>query len=142
MFNETQGAYVTLCSAKVPKEFTVKIGGQTFTIEAADQLLPLQTQDDKGRDLCISGTTDGGPVLDGNIFILSVFSFFVLVLNYKLTIDEGEILSFIMRLRRSILRRMRLRLLSGRRIVVGEVCDEQFVVLCKLYYIHIVRRSM
>ena len=76
VFNESVGAYVTLCSAKVPGEFTVKIGGQTFTIEAADQLLPIQAQDDEGRDLCASGTTDGGPfaAADGNFFVLSVFS--------------------------------------------------------------------
>ena len=134
VYNESQGAYVTLCSAKTPKEFTVKIGGQTFVIDTADQLLPIQTQDDEGRDLCMSGTTDGGPVADGNVFILLVFFFFVLVLNYRLTIDEGEILSFIMWLRRSILRRMRLRLLNGSRIPVAlrEVCDERLVVLCRL----------
>ena len=75
MFSKTYGAYVTLCSAKVPGEFTVKIGGLTFIIEPADQLLPIRAKDDKGRDLCISGTTDGGPVSDKNIFILSVFFF-------------------------------------------------------------------
>ena len=79
MFNDTFGGYVTLCSAKVP-EFTVKIGGQTFTTEATDQLLPLGIQDSEGRDLCISGTSDGGPAVDGNIFILSV-SLFPLVLD-------------------------------------------------------------
>ena len=75
VFNGSVGAYVTLCSAKAPGKFAVKIGGQTFTTEAADQLFPLQLRDDQGRDLCVSGTADGGSADDGgNIFVLSVFS--------------------------------------------------------------------
>ncbi|KIK69883.1 hypothetical protein GYMLUDRAFT_236344 [Collybiopsis luxurians FD-317 M1] len=69
VFDEDFGVYVVVCSAKVP-EFTVNIAGKVFTVDSADNLLPLGIQDDNGNDLCASGTSDGGPAEQGNIFIL------------------------------------------------------------------------
>lgn len=85
VMDEELGLYVVTCSAKVP-EFTVDIGGQTFTVDPADNLLPLGENDEEGNPLCISGTVgellfcviggraliilDGGPAEAGNVFIL------------------------------------------------------------------------
>jgi len=69
VIDEDEGVYVTLCSATVP-EFTVEIGGVTFTVDPADNLLPLGENDEHGNALCASGTFDGGPAEAGNVFIL------------------------------------------------------------------------
>lgn len=53
--DEDEGVYIVVCSATVP-EFTVNIGGVEFTVDPADNLLPLGIQDDEGNDLCASGT--------------------------------------------------------------------------------------
>lgn len=65
------GVYTVVCTATVP-EFTVTIGGVTFTVDPADNLFPLGIQDDDGNELCASGTFDGGPSTgaEGNVFIL------------------------------------------------------------------------
>lgn len=85
-FSEDEGLYVTTCNATIPL-FTVDIGGTTFTVDQADNIIPLGTTDSKGNELCGSGTTgqfalpfrlqcntddfsDGGPAEEGNIFIL------------------------------------------------------------------------
>lgn len=68
------GGYVVECDAKVP-EFKVTIGGKQFSIDGRDQLLDLATKNKKGKELCYSGTQDGGALTGGNIFILYVFSF-------------------------------------------------------------------
>ncbi|KAJ7204554.1 aspartic peptidase domain-containing protein [Mycena haematopus] len=60
--------YVVACNATVPS-FDVTIGGKTFTIDGRDQILPAGT-DDNGNIICITGTQDGGPDEDGNIFIM------------------------------------------------------------------------
>lgn len=70
VFDDDVGAYVVNCRARVPP-FTVTIGGKTFTIDGRDQILPIGT-DDSGKEVCILGTMDGGPNVDGNIFILCV----------------------------------------------------------------------
>ncbi|KAJ7865336.1 acid protease [Mycena olivaceomarginata] len=62
------GLYLVDCDAKVPA-FNVVIGGKTFTVDARDQIIPAGT-DDNGNIICITGTQDGGPDVDGDIFIL------------------------------------------------------------------------
>lgn len=48
---------------------SVVINGTSFTIDTADQILPLGT-DDSGKELCIVATTDGGANEPDNTFIL------------------------------------------------------------------------
>ncbi|KAF8322526.1 acid protease [Clavulina sp. PMI_390] len=67
-YSDDWGGYVVECDAKVPA-FDVVIGGKSFSIDAKDQLLPLGVYE-HGKELCYSGTQDGGPAEDGNIFIL------------------------------------------------------------------------
>lgn len=55
-FSEDEGLYVTTCNATIPL-FTVDIGGTTFTVDQADNILPLGTTDSEGNELCGSGTT-------------------------------------------------------------------------------------
>ncbi|KAJ7466275.1 aspartic peptidase domain-containing protein [Mycena galericulata] len=68
VLNNDEGGYIVACNATVP-EFLVKIGGQTFSIDARDQLLPAGT-DAHGNLICFLGTQDGGPAVADNIFIL------------------------------------------------------------------------
>ena len=67
--DEYGGYYVVPCSAKVPP-FEVTIGGKKFSIDAKDQLLPLDIKNDQGQDLCLTGTQDGDPHGGGNIYTL------------------------------------------------------------------------
>ena len=53
------GGYIVECDAKVP-EFEVVVGGVTFSVAAADQLLPLGETNKKGKEICFLGTQDGG----------------------------------------------------------------------------------
>jgi hypothetical protein len=69
VLDEDEGLFIVNCTAKVP-EFLVKLGGKTFSVAAADQLLPLDETDANGNELCATGTQDGGPDEEGNIFIL------------------------------------------------------------------------
>ncbi|KAJ3801452.1 aspartic peptidase domain-containing protein [Lentinula aff. detonsa] len=85
--NEDFGVYEVVCSATVP-EFTVDIGGVTFTVDPADNLLPLGIQDDEGNDLCASGTFDGGPAEEGNIFILGDTFLHNVVVTFNIETDE------------------------------------------------------
>ncbi|KAJ3773568.1 acid protease [Lentinula raphanica] len=85
--DEDFGVYVVVCSATVP-EFTVNIGGVTFTVDPADNLLPLGIQDDQGNDLCASGTFDGGPAEEGNIFILGDTFLHNVVVTFNIETDE------------------------------------------------------
>jgi hypothetical protein len=69
-FVADEDTYYVNCNATAPA-FSVVIGGKSFSIDGRDQVLPGGT-DEKGNLLCISGTQDGGPDSDGNIFILCV----------------------------------------------------------------------
>lgn len=62
------GSYYVDCDAKAPP-FAVVLGGKTFTIDPRDQVIWVGT-DDNGKDLCVSGTQDGGPESMGSVFIL------------------------------------------------------------------------
>ncbi|KAJ6568695.1 aspartic peptidase domain-containing protein [Mycena capillaripes] len=62
------GLYVVDCNATVP-EFGVVIHGETFSIDARDQILPTGT-DDNGNTICITGTQDGGPEMSETFFVL------------------------------------------------------------------------
>ncbi|KAJ3995078.1 aspartic peptidase domain-containing protein [Lentinula boryana] len=102
------GVYTVVCSATVP-EFTVTIGGVTFTVDPADNLFPLGIQDDEGNDLCASGTfgegqpnpkaprkligsisSDGGPSTgaEGNVFILGDTFLHNVVATFNIETDE------------------------------------------------------
>lgn len=63
------GGYTVVCSAQVPY-FEVVIGGETFAIDANDQLIPLAVRDEKGEDLCFSGTQNGDIVGGGKVYVL------------------------------------------------------------------------
>lgn len=65
-FVEDENTYYVLCNATVPK-FDVVIGGKTFAVDAKDQIVPSGT-DGKGKEVCISGTQDGGDPSDLNTF--------------------------------------------------------------------------
>ncbi|EIN11164.1 acid protease [Punctularia strigosozonata HHB-11173 SS5] len=65
---EDEGTYYVDCNATAP-DFAVTIGGVEFSVSGKDNILPIGA-DEKGKQLCISGTQDGGPDEDGNIFIL------------------------------------------------------------------------
>lgn len=67
--SDRYGGYVVVCGAKVP-DFEVMIGGETFIIDARDQLLPLGVKNDRGQELCFSGTQDGDPLTGGRLYIL------------------------------------------------------------------------
>ncbi|KAF7362758.1 Acid protease [Mycena venus] len=62
------GVYIVDCNARVP-DFSVVIGGKTFSIDARDQILPAST-DDEGNIICMTGTQDGGPDVADGIFVL------------------------------------------------------------------------
>lgn len=70
VLDEDFGLYLVDCHAKVPA-FSVRIGGKSFAIDGRDQIIPAGTDDD-GNIICITGTQDGGPNVDGNIFVLCV----------------------------------------------------------------------
>ena len=67
-FDDNVGAYVVPCDATAPP-FSVVIGRTSFSLTNADVILPIGTLDD-GTPFCISGIDDGGPDVDGNIFVL------------------------------------------------------------------------
>ncbi|KZP04844.1 acid protease [Athelia psychrophila] len=80
-FVADEATYYVDCNATVPA-FAVVIGGAKFTIDAKDQILPVGT-DDSGKELCISGTQDGGDPSDpqstyilGDVFLHNVVSTF------------------------------------------------------------------
>jgi hypothetical protein len=87
IMDEELGLYVVTCSATVP-EFTVNIGGKTFTVDPADNLLPLGENDAEGNPLCISGTVDNGPVEEGNIFILGDTFLHNVVVTFDIETEE------------------------------------------------------
>ena len=61
--------YFVDCNATVP-EFAVKIGGTKFTIDAADNIMPVGA-DTNGTIICASGIQDGGdPSNPNKIYIL------------------------------------------------------------------------
>jgi hypothetical protein len=47
------------------------VNGTSFEVDARDNVVVAGTDKD-GKDICISGTQDGGPRTPDNIFILSV----------------------------------------------------------------------
>lgn len=68
-FVEDEDIYYVACNATTPK-FDVVIGGKTFTIDAKDQIMPYGTNE-KGEEICISGTQDGGDPSDpSTVYIL------------------------------------------------------------------------
>ncbi|KAJ7643179.1 acid protease [Mycena rosella] len=69
-FNATwrDGQYYVDCAAKAPP-FAVVLGGKTFTIDGRDQIVSFG-KDADGKEMCISGTQDGGPDMQGSVFIL------------------------------------------------------------------------
>ncbi|KAJ3851420.1 aspartic peptidase domain-containing protein [Lentinula lateritia] len=83
------GVYTVVCTATVP-EFTVTIGGVTFTVDPADNLFPLGIQDDDGNELCASGTFDGGPSTgaEGNVFILGDTFLHNVIATFNIETDE------------------------------------------------------
>ncbi|KAJ7211719.1 acid protease [Mycena pura] len=62
------GLYYVDCDARAPP-FAVVLGGATFTVDPRDQVIPVEA-DANGKPQCISGTQDGGPEVEGNVFIL------------------------------------------------------------------------
>jgi hypothetical protein len=87
VFDNDFGLYVVVCTATVP-EFTVNIGGVEFTVDPADNLLPLGISDDDGNALCGSGTTDGGAPEAGNIFILGDTFLHNVVVTFNIETEE------------------------------------------------------
>lgn len=76
-FVKDEDTYYVECDATVPS-FEVVIGGKTFTIDGKDQISPAGT-DSNGKELCISGTQDGGDPSDpdtvyimGDVFLHNV----------------------------------------------------------------------
>ncbi|KAJ7628928.1 aspartic peptidase domain-containing protein [Roridomyces roridus] len=63
------GAFVVPCNATVP-EFSLSIGGKTFTIDTRDQLFPLGPPVGNETLMCYTGTQDGGPAVATQQFIL------------------------------------------------------------------------
>ncbi|KAJ7062706.1 acid protease [Mycena amicta] len=67
--NWHDGSWYVDCDEVAPP-FAVEIGDKTFTIDPRDQVVYVG-KDDDGKDLCVSGTQDGGdPNVDGTMFIL------------------------------------------------------------------------
>jgi hypothetical protein len=66
--DQDSGLYLVKCNAKAPA-FSAVIGGVAFAIDGRDNILPAGT-DQNGKEVCISGTQDGGPATPDNIFIL------------------------------------------------------------------------
>ncbi|KAK7001699.1 acid protease [Favolaschia claudopus] len=62
------GSYYVDCEAEAPP-FSVTLGGKTFSIDPRDQVV-YAGKDEKGKELCVSGTQDGGPQLASSVFIL------------------------------------------------------------------------
>lgn len=90
-FKEDEDTYYVDCDARAPS-FKVKIGGVSFSVDGADNILPAGT-DDKGNEVCISGTQDGGSSSDAdNIFILCVYDICANFsnINGKLHICRGD----------------------------------------------------
>jgi hypothetical protein len=71
-YNDDYGLYIVNCKATAPA-FSVVLGGVAFAVDGKDQILPAGT-DENGKELCISGTQDGGANTPDNIFILYVAS--------------------------------------------------------------------
>ncbi|KAJ7770307.1 acid protease, partial [Mycena maculata] len=63
-----QGSYYVDCGAHAPP-FAVTLGGKTFAVDGRDLVVPVG-KDANGTDLCVSGIQDGGPEMDGSVFIL------------------------------------------------------------------------
>ncbi|KAI0685703.1 aspartic peptidase domain-containing protein [Cytidiella melzeri] len=66
-FDEDAGLFVVDCDSTAPP-FSAVIGGKPFVVDGRDNVIP--SLDENGDLVCISGTQDGGPNEDGNIFIL------------------------------------------------------------------------
>lgn len=66
-FVEDEDTFYVDCNAQAPS-LSVTIGGVEFAVDPRDQILPFL--DENNNVVCISGTQDGGPDEDGNIFIL------------------------------------------------------------------------
>jgi hypothetical protein len=67
-YDREQGLYFVKCTAKAPP-FAVVMNGTSFEVDARDNVV-VAGMDKDGKDICISGTQDGGPRTPDNIFIL------------------------------------------------------------------------
>ncbi|KIK51004.1 hypothetical protein GYMLUDRAFT_266014 [Collybiopsis luxurians FD-317 M1] len=85
------GLYVFSCGNSTVPEFTVNIAGTTFVVDPEDNVLPLGVNDDDGNEVCASGTTDGGPNENGNIFILGDTFLHNVVTTFNIHTDEVTI---------------------------------------------------
>ncbi len=66
-YSSTYGAYVVSCTATAPA-VSIDIAGTQFPINPLDMI--LQTTDDNGKTICITGWEDGGSSASEDIFIL------------------------------------------------------------------------
>lgn len=66
-FDEDSGLFFVDCDSTAPA-FSAVIGGKSFVVDGRDNVIP--SLDEDGNLVCISGTQDGGPNTDGNIFVL------------------------------------------------------------------------
>lgn len=80
------GLYFVNCNATAPA-FSVTLAGKRFPVDARDQILNAGT-DNNGNVLCISGTQPGGADTPGNVFILSVPFFLLLVFVADISLVE------------------------------------------------------
>ena len=71
VYSDDEGAYIVDCNATAP-EFGVRIGAETFFINAEDLFL------DNGDGTCISGVDDAGDSLSilGDVFLKNVLAVF------------------------------------------------------------------
>lgn len=67
IYSEEEGVNIVPCNATAPKT-GVKIAGQTLWINPLD--LILETTDEDGNTICISGVVDGGSDLADDLYIL------------------------------------------------------------------------
>ncbi|CAK5277252.1 unnamed protein product [Mycena citricolor] len=67
-FDQELQSFVVPCNATAAV-LNVVINGKRFEIDPRDQVVPLQKGSD-GKEICISGTQDGGPDVAGNTFVL------------------------------------------------------------------------
>jgi hypothetical protein len=87
--------YFVDCNATVP-EFAVEIGGTKFSINAADNIMPVGA-DANGTIICASGVQDGGdPSNPDRIYIMCVLQCWEANSYFTWENDTGEMFSFTM----------------------------------------------
>jgi len=75
VYNDSVGAFVTLCNATVPA-INFQIGGKKFTIDKRDMLLPGIGGLDKTQCLTSVNGRDEAPFLLGDVFLRNVLAVF------------------------------------------------------------------